>query len=286
MKKLGWLVLSPMVLVLALASVQVSGQSSFSNASLSGTYALHFSGSGGDLVNFSVFTLNPANPFNFSCCGPIPPASISANFASFPYSLPVTLPSGGAASFVADGNGNITSGNGFFFHQSANFVVFPNITILNAQPADPSSVLYVYGFNGGPLVSPFSVGMAVTIGGFQTQGFNGTFVITAFDQNSFVVSNPNPPQAIDGAAFVNISGWVIQDHSCNFTVTGNYTVNSDGTGTMNLTPAGSCITAPNITFNLLLAKKGQGGVFYTTPTPSQPPGLTYGSFATGSFTKQ
>jgi hypothetical protein len=286
MKKLGWLVLSPMVLVLALASVQVSGQSSFSDASLSGTYALHFSGSGGELVNFSVTTLNQDHPFNFSCCGPIPPPSLSANFTNFPYSLPVTLPSGGAASFVADGNGNITSGNGFFFRQSVNFVVFPNITILSAQPAGPSSVQYNYGFNGGPIVSPFSVGMAVTIGGFQSPGLNGTFVITAINLNSFVVSNPNAPQVLEGAAGVQISGWVIQDHSCNFTVTGSYAVNPDGTGTMNLTPTGSCITAPSITFNLLLAKKGQGGVFYTTPTPSQPPGLTFGSFATGSFTKQ
>jgi hypothetical protein len=286
MKKLGWFVLGPMVLVLALASVQVSGQSGFSNASLSGTYALHFSGSDGDLLNFSVTTLNQAKPFNFSCCGPIPPPSLSGNFTKFPYSLPVTLPSAGAASFVADGNGNITSGNGFFFRQSVNFVVFPNITILSAQPAGPSSVQYNYGFNGGPIVSPFSVGMAVTIGGFPTAGLNGTFVVTASDLNSFVVNNPNPPQVIEGAAGVNISGWVIQDHSCNFTLTGSYSVNPDGTGTMNLTPTGSCITASNVTFNLLLAKKGVGGVFYTTPSPSQPPGITFGSFATGSFTKQ
>lgn len=283
MKDLRWLVLYPVVLVLALASGQSFGQTGFSNSSLSGTYVFHFSGSGGDLLNFSVPTLNLANPFNFSCCGPIPPASISANFTSIQLSLPVALPSGGAASFSADGSGNITSGNGFFFHEAAQFFVFPNVVILSAQTAGPSSVQYNYAVTHG---TPFSVGMAVNIAGFLDPGFNGAFVISAVGPDSFVVSNPNAPNAIEIAAGVTISGYVIQGQSCNFTLTGTYSVNSDGTGTMNLIPNGSCITAPSITFNLLLARKGDGGVFFITPIPSQPQGLTYSSFTTGSFTKQ
>jgi hypothetical protein len=278
----------------------IQAQAGFSNSDLSGTYVFHYSGADGSLLNFTVPSLDQSNPFNFSCCGPIPPPSLSANVVQIPFSLPVITPTGGAGSFVADGSGNITSGAGFNFHESVHFVGPPmNINIIGAEGDGSVATYFISPFQNGQFsLSQLKVGMVITVSGLFTPGFDGTFTITGVSEPTattsafLTVNNTTLGNEIPSPLGRAVStGYLIRNQSCNFTLTGTYTVNSDGTGTMNLFPTGPCITLPpppngGITFNLLLARKGHGGVFHTTPMPSQPAGITYSSFFTGSFDKQ
>ncbi len=83
------------------------------------------------------------------------------------------------------------------------------------------------------------------------------------------------------------ANYTVEDKSCNFTLTGSFSVLSDGTGTLTITPVGPCISpqieATGVSFNLLVGARGDSGVAFSAPVPDT------GGFATffaGNFTKQ
>lgn len=76
----------------------------------------------------------------------------------------------------------------------------------------------------------------------------------------------------------------VVDKSCDTTFVGTYSINPDGSGTMTLTPSGSCHSpGKTFTFNLTLAGKGSVGVFFIV-TPNS--GGGFADILSGGFAKK
>lgn len=126
--------------------------------------------------------------------------------------------------------------------------------------------------------------------GFSDASLNGTYLFTVSGNDSAMVNIPLPgsqpviaslpvmePMAFqgqlqaDGAGGITGSGsfihqtaqivssvgptYAAQDSSCSVSISGTYSINSDGSGTMTLSPTGSCINA-SATFRVQLAARG------------------------------
>ncbi len=88
-------------------------------------------------------------------------------------------------------------------------------------------------------------------------------------------------ETVDGSGFPTFT---VVDNSCDITVAGTYSINADGSGTMTLTPSGSCISpGGTITFNLRIAARGSIGVFASS-TPNS--GGGFATIVTGGFAKK
>jgi hypothetical protein len=82
--------------------------------------------------------------------------------------------------------------------------------------------------------------------------------------------------------------YAVQNHSCNFTLTGNYSVLSSGAGTLTINPIGPCINISSATFNLLVGGSKREGVesgVMSLDSPKLNPG-GFSTFFVGSFAKQ
>lgn len=73
----------------------------------------------------------------------------------------------------------------------------------------------------------------------------------------------------------------VVDNSCSVSITGTYSINVDGTGTMTLNIAGPC--GSPVTLNLILTGGGAGAVFYTTPAPNPD---AFSTVVSGTFALQ
>jgi hypothetical protein len=93
------------------AFLKLSGQGAYSNASLNGTYAFSFAGSGGTSLMFNV---------------PTTPLGNNAVF-SFPAMKPMSV----VGRFSADGAGNISSGSVIVFDQGFNTTDGENYTVVD-----------------------------------------------------------------------------------------------------------------------------------------------------------
>jgi hypothetical protein len=93
------------------ASKGIHAQSSFSNASLSGTYVFHFAGNGSSSISLPV-------PFANLTCTPAGCGSCGAPVCVEPANFPTLTPHGGVGEIQTDGAGNITAGSGTMFSQS------------------------------------------------------------------------------------------------------------------------------------------------------------------------
>jgi len=148
-----------------------------------------------------------------------------------------------------------------------------------------------------PIPLAVSVPLTTYTAGFpalQPLSIRGTFIADGAGNitggSGFLSSEKFIPQGAIGnsEAGVNPGGtYTVQDDSCNFTLTGTDSINSDGSGTITLRPVGSCIPAQvsaGASFNILLGRKGDGGIMNMTFSPGPP--TAFSTFLSGSFIKQ
>ena len=222
MKKLGVVSAVAVLAFLLGGRLIVHGQSGFSNANLSGTYAFNFVGTDGDQIQFSVTTLQQGNILSpctvnglTECYGFFVDSAtgvttgFAPNYVINTLTLPTLRPLSIAGQFVADGAGNITSGSGFAFRQH-----------LSSTPG--------------------------------TTNFS------------------------------------VVDDSCNFNLTGTYSISSSGTGSMTLNPTG-CPNTHGAILTLLVGapdnkrSASESGIAYSAVEPN--PG-SFSTFLNGTFVLQ
>lgn len=138
---------------------------------------------------------------------------------------------------------------------------------------------YTVGF---PVLQPLSITGTFTADGAGNITGGGGF----FFSQKYV-----PQGAIDPSTGFRFGGtYQVEDASCSFTLTGTYSINPDGSGTITLQPVGPCVAAQvsaGATFNILLGRKGNAGIMnmvFSIP-PAAPP-TTFSTFMSGSFIKQ
>ncbi len=130
----------------------------------------------------------------------------------------------------------------------------------------------IFSFMTVPVLTPtHGIGTFVADGGGNiTSGAGFNFAERLNETNE---NDPSVPPSV-----------AVVSRSCNVSsITGTYSINSDGTGTMTLSPVGPSCPGETVTLNLILGRRGGAGVFYTTPAAD--PG-TFSGIVSGGFTKQ
>ncbi len=127
--------------------------------------------------------------------------------------------------------------------------------------------------NGVPVISNVSIPVTVPdngIGEIQADGAGNITSGSAFGFSQFLTQSGGQPPV-----------FTVLDNPCNSTITGTYSINPNGSGTITLASSGSCGN-DTLMANLRITGRGNEGVFITVkPNPG-----TFSEVVSGNFAKK